>query len=65
MKDRKNIKLVDSKKSLVRNISLSRMSEIRGHSASREVDSHDKKNRNKGNPWERFKQALPDFGEYP
>lgn len=44
---RKNVKLLDSEKSAVRSIHLSRMS--RGHNASSEMDSYDEKIRNDGN----------------
>lgn len=48
---RKNIKLLDSEKSAVRSMHLSRMSS--GHNASREMDSYDEKSRNDGNSQEK------------
>lgn len=44
---RKNVKLLDSEKSGVRSVLLSRIS--RGHNESREMDSYDEKSRNDGN----------------
>lgn len=43
----KNVKLLDSEKSAVRRILLSRMR--RGHNESREMDSYDEKSKDDGN----------------